>query len=110
MGHCLIDADLFSDWYYSSSGPMAEIETRERDKGGRPLEYDWDAVKEYALGLVKQYGLPSRTNKLLSSKSDLAEAIMNEWARRDIQLADCSVRRYIAKWLRTFDHNRHWSL
>jgi hypothetical protein len=38
----------------------ASIEADERDKGGRPLEYDWDAVKEYALGLVKQHGAPGR--------------------------------------------------
>ncbi|MBB4362187.1 hypothetical protein GGD65_003212 [Bradyrhizobium sp. CIR18] len=96
----LVDADSFSDWYYSSSGPMAEVEVRERDKGGRPLEYDWDAVKEYALGLVKQHGRPGRTNKRLPSKSQLAEAVMNEWAKKGVDLAEPTVRRYITAWLK----------
>ncbi|WBL78821.1 hypothetical protein I3J27_38835 [Bradyrhizobium xenonodulans] len=92
--------DSFSDWYYSASGPMADVEVRERDKGGRPLEYDWDAVKEYALGLVKQHGRPGRTNKRLPSKSQLAEAVMNEWARKGVELAEPTVRRYITTWLK----------
>ena len=96
----LIDAESFSEWYYSGSGPMADVETKERDKGGRPLEYDWDAVKEYAVALVKQHGAPGRGNKRLPSKSQLAEAIMNEWALKGIQLAKPTVRRYITTWLK----------
>ncbi|MFK4582900.1 hypothetical protein [Bradyrhizobium ottawaense] len=96
----LIDKDSFSDWYYSGTGPMADVEAKERDKGGRPPEYDWDAVKEYALDLVKQHGVPGRANRRLPSKSQLAEAILNEWASRGIQLAEPTVRRYVGNWLK----------
>lgn len=96
----LIDKDSFSDWYYSASGPMAGVEANERDKGGRPKEYDWDAIKEFALGLVSQHGKPGRGNKVLPSKTQLAEAILNEWAKKGIELADPTVRRYVGQWLR----------
>jgi hypothetical protein len=88
-----------------SDGPItpseaARTEAEECDKGGRPLEYDWEAVKEYALGLVKQYGAPGRSNRRLPSKAQLAEAILNEWASKGIQLAEPTVRRYICNWLK----------
>jgi len=76
------------------------IEAEERDKGGRPLEYDWEAVKEYALGLVKQHGVPGRSNRRLPSKAQLTEAILNEWASKGIQLAEPTVRRYVGIWLK----------
>ncbi|WP_426612243.1 hypothetical protein [Bradyrhizobium sp. McL0616] len=96
----LIEKDSFSDWYYSAAGPMANVEAIERDRGGRPLEYDWDAIKEYALGLVKQRGRPGRANKRLPSKSQIAEAVMNEWAKKGVDLAESTVRRYIKAWLK----------
>ena len=37
---------------------IAEVEASEKDKGGRPQEYDWDLVKAYALGLVQEHGRP----------------------------------------------------
>jgi hypothetical protein len=82
------------------TGPMADVEAKERNKGGRPPDYDWEAVKEYALGLVKQHGVPGRSNRRLPSKSQLVEAIVEEWAKKDIQLADATVRRYVGGWLK----------
>ena len=52
----LIDKDSFSDWYDSAAGPMADVEEKERDRGGRPPDYDWAAIKEYALAVVKERG------------------------------------------------------
>ena len=70
-----------------------------KNKGGRPAEYDWDAVKEFALALVKKFGPPGKANKRFPAKADLVAAIMNEWAKRDIHLAEGTVRRYVGEWL-----------
>jgi hypothetical protein len=75
----------------SASGP---------DKGGRPPEYDWPAIEEYALGLVKQRGAPGRDNRRLPSKSQLVEAVLNEWASRDITLSEPTVRKRVGIWLK----------
>jgi hypothetical protein len=70
-----------------------------KDKGGRPLEYDWDAVKEYMLALVKRFGVPGKKNRRLPTKNDLVALILEEWARKDIQLSESTLRRYVTKWL-----------
>jgi hypothetical protein len=95
----LIEKDSFSDWYYSAAGPMAGVEAREKDKGGRPADYDWDSIKAYALALVQEHGRPGKGNRRLSSKDELTGAIMNEWASKDIELAKSTVSRYVRKWL-----------
>jgi hypothetical protein len=95
----LIDKDSFSDWDYPKTGPMAEVEAKERDKGGRPPEYDWDAIKEYALAVVKERGMPARHNRRLPSKAQLSGAIMDAWAEKGIELARPTVSRYVKKWL-----------
>lgn len=72
----------------------------ERDKGGRPQEYDWDAIKDFALSLVAQHGKPGKGNRVLPTKAQLVEAILNEWqAKKGIELAEPTVRRYVSTWL-----------
>jgi hypothetical protein len=72
----------------------------EKDKGGRPPEYDWEAVRAFTLALVKQRGKPHKTNRLLRSKTELVEAILNEWANeKDIHLAQPTVRKRVNLWL-----------
>jgi hypothetical protein len=67
---------------------------------GRPKEYRGDEIKVFALGLVEEFGLPDPNNRKLPRQADLVKAIQNEWAqKRDIHLADSSVRRYVEKWL-----------
>jgi hypothetical protein len=94
----LIERDSLSDW--CSAAPKADVEAKEKDKGGRPPEYDWDAVKACALGVVRERGMPGRSNRRLPSMTQLVEAIMNEWASKGIELAEPTVRRYVGKWLK----------
>jgi hypothetical protein len=70
-----------------------------KDKGGRPREYDWDAVKQFTLALVKKFGPPGKANKRFPTKADLVGAVIDEWAKRDIHLAEPTVRRYVGEWL-----------
>jgi hypothetical protein len=85
---------------HPSSASMAKVEAKEKDKGGRPPEYDWDSVKAYALGLVREHGMPGRGNRRLRSKSQLAEAVLDEWSSKyDQQLAISTVRRHVGRWL-----------
>ena len=81
------------------SDPIADVEAREKDKGGRPPDYDWEAIKAYALALVQEHGKPGKGNRRLPSKDQLVDAIINEWALKDIDLAKSTVRRYVKKWL-----------
>lgn len=96
----LIEEDSFSDWYYSASGPMADVEARERDKGGRPPEHNWEAVKAYAMAMISAHGLPGRGNKKFPTKAQLVEDILNRWATQGLTLAESSVRRYLGRWLK----------
>jgi hypothetical protein len=77
-----------------------KFEEAEADKGGRPPDYDWEPVKHYALKLVELYGKPNRLNKRLPTKSQLVTAILDEWAKKDLHLAEPTVRRYVTKWLK----------
>jgi hypothetical protein len=86
--------DVLAFW-----GPPAADQQTIKDKGGRPREYDWDSVKEFTLALVKKFGPPGRANKRFPTKADLVAEIMNEWAKRDIHLAEGTVRRYVGEWL-----------
>jgi hypothetical protein len=76
------------------------VAVEQKDKGGRPPEYDGDAVKQYMLAQVGRYGVPGKNNKRFPVKSDLVAAILEEWARKDIHLAEPTVRRYVNRWLR----------
>jgi hypothetical protein len=44
--------------------------------------------------------VPGEGNKKLPRNGDLVKAIQDEWAiKKDIQLADSTVRRYVSTWL-----------
>ena len=47
------------------------------DKGGRPQEHNWDAVKSYALAMIRKNGFPGRGNRKFPSKTQLVEDILN---------------------------------
>jgi hypothetical protein len=71
-----------------------------KNKGGRPAEYDWDAMKAFALQKVKEFGRPGKDNKRLPSKAQLIELILNEWRERHGQEpASSSVRSHLNRWL-----------
>lgn len=82
-----------------TSERASESNSGQKDKGGRPLEYDWDAVKAYMRHLVEKFGLPGRGNRRFPTKAQLVDAILDEWASRDIQLMEPTVRRYVNRWL-----------
>ncbi|MGY4413221.1 hypothetical protein ACVWW4_004957 [Bradyrhizobium sp. LB7.1] len=76
----------------------AQAQTNNRR--GRPKEYNWDDVRDFALDLVGRFGVPGEGNKKLPRNEDLVKAIQDEWAtKKDIHLADSTVRRYVSKWL-----------
>jgi hypothetical protein len=67
--------------------------------GGRPEEYDWEKIKSYVLGLVKENGVPSKDNKKLPTLQALIEVICIEWAKKDIHLPHSTIRPHLRKWL-----------
>ncbi len=70
------------------------------DKGGRPPEYDWPAIRSYVSNLVAKHGSPGKNNRRLPNKQQIVEAVMDEWSRKfDQQLSESSVRRYVGRWL-----------
>ena len=91
--------DLMALVTTSVSPDNAAAQRTSKDTGGRPAEYDWDAVKEFTLALVKKFGPPGKANKRFPTKTDLVAAVLDEWANRDIHLAEPTVRRYVGKWL-----------
>jgi hypothetical protein len=79
---------------------MADVKAREKDKGGRPQDHNWDAVKVYALAMIREHGLPGRGNRKFPSKTQLVEDISNKWAFQGLTLAESTVRRYVSRWLK----------
>ena len=78
----------------------AHAEAKERNKGGRPQEHNWDAVKSYALALIREHGLPGPGNRKFPTKEQLVEGIVSKWAFQGMTLAPSSVRKYVNRWLR----------
>jgi hypothetical protein len=84
-----------------AAGRLITTKRRTNNARGRPKEYKWDTeIKDFALSLVSKYGVPGEGNLKLPRQEDLVLAIQNEWAqKRDIHLADSTVRRYVSQWL-----------
>jgi hypothetical protein len=100
MATILIDQESFSSWCYSSNDSKRDIEAREQDKGGRPPEFDWDAIKAFTLDQVREHGRPGKGNMKFPTKSQLVEMVLNEWAsKKSIDLGVSTVRRYVRGWL-----------
>jgi len=78
---------------------IADVKAIEKDKGGRPPDYDWEQVKAYVLALVQEHGKPGKGNRRLPSKDQLVDAIIHQCASKGIGLAKSTVRRYVNKWL-----------
>jgi len=76
------------------------------NKGGRPDEYNWDEMKEFARQLVQAKGLPGRGNRRLPTKAQLIEEVTNKFASSyDHHPAQSSIRRRVNIWLSEFDQN-----
>jgi len=70
------------------------------DKGGRPAEYDWAAIKEIAVQQIKKFGKPHKDNKRLPTKAQLIELILGEYAIRfDRQPPISSMKAHLKGWL-----------
>jgi hypothetical protein len=70
------------------------------DKGGRPPEYNWDAIKEFTLQQIAVLGKPHKDNRLLPSKTQLVELIQAEWSEKyDQHLGYTTVRDRLNRWL-----------
>jgi hypothetical protein len=89
------------------SPEMPSSKRRTNNARGRPEEYSWEEIKDFALGLVEKYGVPAPTNKKLPRREDLVKEIQDEWAKRDIHLAPSTVRRHLSTWLSGGDQNSH---
>ena len=79
---------------------LAEIATPPViDKGGRPPEYDWAAIKAFALEQLAVLGMPGKNNKRLPTKAQLIEIIQKEWSKRDQHPPTSSLRSHVDQWL-----------
>jgi hypothetical protein len=76
---------------------------KKTNKGGRPPEFDWIAVKAYFDGLVKKHGVPGRQNRKLLTQEDLVTAILDDMAERDLHPSRSNVRKQVSSWLRDID-------
>ena len=82
---------------------LTEIATPS-NKGGRPPEYDWDAIKAFALEKITVLGRPGRNNKRLPSKAQLIEIIQDEWSnQRDQHPATSTLKSLLNRWLAEID-------
>ncbi|KRQ94452.1 hypothetical protein [Bradyrhizobium valentinum] len=94
----LRQSDALRLWPVTRESPI--LSATVVDKGGRPPEYDWAAIKEIALQLMKKFGKPQRDNKRLPSKAQLIELIQEECAARfDRQPPISSLRSHLKQWL-----------
>jgi hypothetical protein len=77
-----------------------------KDKGGRPPEYDWDAIEVFALQKINELGRPHKDNKRLPSKTQLVELIQDEWSEKHHQdLGYTTVRDRLNQWLAKIGEN-----
>lgn len=95
----LQQTDLLKLWPAASTEPSA-LPATVIDKGGRPAEYDWSAMKEFTLEIIKTHGRPHRTNKRLPTKAQLIEIIITTWAERfDLHPSRTQLRLRLSRWL-----------
>jgi hypothetical protein len=78
----------------------APSRARRQNKGGRPEEHKWAAIKEIAFQRIKALGLPGRHNKRLPSKAQLIEHLQTECvARFGREPPTSSLKTYLNQWL-----------
>jgi hypothetical protein len=100
---------VLSEFAQSTTGIDAPSVTEPppvKDKGGRPIEYDYKAMKAFALQKIKELGRPGKGNKRLPTKAQLIELILKEWRERYGQEPTPSlVRSHLNRWLTEVDKN-----
>lgn len=99
----LRDTDQQATLSQSQSPENAVLGTQVgRPKGGRPEEYDWPRIREFARQTVQKFGKPGRANKMLPTKEDLVRVIQEDCANRDLHPSAPNVRKRLAQWLEEF--------
>jgi hypothetical protein len=88
---------------WPATGESPPLPPSSIDKGGRPAEYDWAAVKAFAEEVIRVHGMPHKSNKRLPSKAQLIELIQKKWGGRDQHLATSTIRYHLDEWLPEFE-------
>jgi hypothetical protein len=76
-----------------------------KNKGGRPRDYAWDAVKPLVFQKLTAHGKPGPNNKRLPSKTQLVEFVQIELGKLDEHPTDTAVMYHVNRWLAEFDKN-----
>ena len=99
----LEQSELLRLW--PATGESPALPATAINKGGRPPEYDWDAIETFALQKIKELGRP-HSSRRLPSKAQLIELIKAEWARRsDREPPTSSLKTHLNRWLAKMDGN-----
>jgi hypothetical protein len=110
-GHWLINEESFLRYLLpppdSTPGTTGQPTTPppdppQRNKGGRPPEYNWAEAKEIARAQVAQYGMPGRDNPRLPTQEDLVNLTLEHFSKRDLHPSVPNVRKRVASWLDEF--------
>jgi hypothetical protein len=100
----LRQSDLLRLW--PATGGFPTLPASKIDKGGRPPEYDWAALKDIFLQIVEKHGKPDRNNKRLPTKAQLVEQIQTKYAARfDREPPVSSLRSHVNQWLADMGEN-----
>jgi hypothetical protein len=73
------------------------------NKGGRPPEYDWEAMERFARSIIVKHGKPGRTNKMLPTQEDLVTLVLKDFGDRDLHPSASNVRKRVSRWLANID-------
>jgi hypothetical protein len=76
-----------------------------KNKGGRPSEYAWEAVKPLVFQELTAHGKPGRNNKRYPSKAQLVEFVQIKLGKFDEHPADTTVLYHVNQWIEKFDKN-----
>jgi hypothetical protein len=78
---------------------------RVTDKGGRPTEYSWEAVKPLVLQVLAAHGKPHKNNPRLPNKAPLIVLVKTKLGKFDQHPADTAVKYHVDRWIAEFDKN-----
>jgi hypothetical protein len=96
----LRQSDLLRLW--PATGEFPAFPATVINKGGRPAEYDWAAIKAIALQKVKELGRPHKSNKRLPSMAQLIELIQADCSAEP---STTSLKEHLNQWLAEMDEN-----
>lgn len=74
-----------------------------KNKGGRPPEYNWAEIENFARSMVQKHGKPNRKNAKFSTQEDLVTLILAHCAVSDLHPSASNVRKRVSGWLSGFE-------